>query len=194
LRCRGVAAELTLTLERAPDFSNLVLAGSVDALERAYDDYKYGLVSQEPYIEAHRIAGSAGERERLSVRVQYVPYRPRDGTWDAATIQQLALRIVQRLDEDAPGIASAVIEWHMRTPLDLENIHGDPQGQPYHAEIALDQWVWMRPVPELARYRTPIEGLYLCGPAMHPGGGIVGAAGANAASVILDDWKGKRRR
>ena len=71
----------------------------------------------------------------------------------------------------------------MLTPDDLEHIHGYPQGQEYHAELALDQILWMRPVPELAQYRTPIAGLYLCGPAMHPGGGIAGAAGANAAGV-----------
>jgi phytoene dehydrogenase-like protein len=96
------------------------------------------------------------------------------------------------MSEHVPGLAGWVIEQHVLTPGDLEHIYGHPQGQEYHAEVALDQMLWMRPVPALAQYRTPIEGLYLCGPAMHPGGGIAGAAGANAASVILGDLKRKK--
>jgi len=82
-----------------------------------------------------------------------------------------------------------VISQSVLTPADFEHIHGYPDGQPYHAELALDQILWMRPVPALAHYRTPIERLYLCGPAMHPGGGIAGLAGANAAKIVLRDLK-----
>jgi phytoene dehydrogenase-like protein len=93
------------------------------------------------------------------------------------------------LSEHAPRLKSAVIEQHVLSPPDLERLCGFPQGQHYHAELALDQVLWMRPVPELARYRTPVSGLYLCGPAMHPGGGIAGAAGANAARTIVNDLR-----
>jgi phytoene dehydrogenase-like protein len=189
VRTRGVAAAMTLTLDASADFSNLVIVASVDALERAYDDYKYGRVSLEPYIEARHVPPSAGERGRLAVHVQYVPYALRESAWDREHVQALATRVVQRLDEAAPGLGAAVAEWNLQTPVDLENMYGWPEGQPYHAEIALDQWLWMRPVPALARYRTPIEGLYLCGPAMHPGGGMPGAAGANAASIVVRDLK-----
>jgi phytoene dehydrogenase-like protein len=91
------------------------------------------------------------------------------------------------------GIADAPFVSAM-TPRDVESEFGFPQGQPYHAEIALDQALWMRPVPALAGYRTPLEGLYLCGPAMHPGGPVVGAAGANAASIVLRDMKKRKQK
>jgi phytoene dehydrogenase-like protein len=91
-----------------------------------------------------------------------------------------------------PALADAEIA-DVLTPRDMEERCGFPQGQPYHAELALDQVLWMRPVPELAQYRTPLSGLYLCGAAMHPGGAIAGAAGANAASVILRDLKRRKK-
>jgi phytoene dehydrogenase-like protein len=81
------------------------------------------------------------------------------------------------------------VERNVLTPQDLERMRGDPQGQPHHAELALDQAFWMRPLPELARYRTPIQGLYLCGEATHPGAGIAGASGANGAREIVRDQR-----
>jgi phytoene dehydrogenase-like protein len=106
---------------------------------------------------------------------------------------RLARLAIDRLTTHVPGFASLVIEQHTATPYDLAHIHGFPQGQAYHAELALDQALWMRPVPQLSRYRTPIEGLYLCGPAMHPGGGIIGAAGANAARIVLGDLQKRKK-
>jgi phytoene dehydrogenase-like protein len=91
-----------------------------------------------------------------------------------------------------PAFASSVTAVEVHSPADLERLQGFPQGQMHHAELALDQALWMRPVPELARYRTPIAGLYLCGPAMHPGGAIAGAAGFNAAREVLRGGKGAR--
>ncbi|HEY0338716.1 MAG TPA: FAD-dependent oxidoreductase, partial [Burkholderiales bacterium] len=94
----------------------------------------------------------------------------------------------------APRLKSAVIERRVLAPPDLEALRGFPQGQHYHAELALDQAFWMRPIPQLARYRTPVDGLYLCGPATHPGGGIAGAAGANAARTVMKDLRKKNDR
>jgi phytoene dehydrogenase-like protein len=169
IRARGVVAQVALTLDRPPPPGRLVLAPSLDHLERAYDDVKYRRVSAQPCLEAHP------EGTTLHVHVQYVP----QGIADDA----LGARVEAEL---APHLGGAqVIGRSVRLPRDLEAAYGWPEGQPHHAELALDQFAWMRPTPALARYRTPIDGLWLCGPAMHPGAGVPGAAGANAARVIL---------
>lgn len=196
VRSRGVVAKLALTLDREPAFTTLVVAPSLDYLERAYDASKYGRISAAPYIEAlytptlslpRQGGGQLEKRHRVAVRVQYVPHALKDGVWDTALADTLARNIVARISESVPGFADAVIERRIHTPDDLEHIDGLPQGQEYHAELALDQILWMRPVPQLADYRTPIGGLYLCGPAMHPG--IPGATGANAAGAVLREIK-----
>jgi phytoene dehydrogenase-like protein len=179
IRSRGVVARVTLTLERTPDFATLVLAPSLDHLERAYDDAKYGRVSAQPYLEARSAEALADGRHRVHLHVQYAPYRLADGEWDDARRAKLGDAVVEMLAPHLP----AVVERTVLSPRDLEEAHGWPEGQAHHAELALDQLLWMRPIPALARYATPITGLYLCGPAMHPG--IPGAAGANAVRVIL---------
>ncbi len=193
VRSRGVSMRIALTLDRDPRFTTLIVAPSLDYLERACDAVKYGGASPAPYIEARQTGQLGPGRYGVQVHVQYVPHALRDGVWDTAELDRLGRAIIARLTEEVPGFADWVIEKHVLTPQDLEHIHGYPEGQQYHAEIALDQILWMRPVPELAHYRSPIEGLYLCGPAMHPGGGIAGAAGANAAAVVLRDLKTRRR-
>ena len=189
VRSRGVAACLTFELPSAAEWSRLVLAPSLDYLERAYDDVKYGRVSSKPLIDA-RISAETSGRGRLDVHVQYVPLASDDRTNDAVRTS-LEAQVRERLAPHLSGIGDAPLASAMTTR-DLEFACGFPQGQPYHAEIALDQTLWMRPVPQLARYRTPLEGLYLCGPAMHPGGPTVGAAGANAASILLRDAKRRK--
>ena len=170
VRRRGVAARLRLQLDRSPGFSMLALAPSLDYLERAYDDAKHGRTSRQPYVEAR-----CDEQNRVDVHVQYAPY--------GADCSKLGDTVFAMLSEHW-GEASAR-EGELLAPRDLEESDGWPQGQPHHAELSLDQVLWMRPLPELARYRTPIEGLWLCGPAMHPGAGIAGAAGFNCAREIL---------
>jgi phytoene dehydrogenase-like protein len=181
IRCRGVVAKVALILDRAPGFSTLALAPSLDALERAYDEAKYGRVSTRPYLEAWSGAPLADGRHRVEVHVQYAPYVLAEGEWSDVRRAALGDLVVELLSPHLPGVAERTV----LAPPDLEEAHGWPEGQAHHAELALDQLLWMRPVPALARYATPIEGLYLCGPSMHPGGGIAGAAGANAARVIL---------
>jgi phytoene dehydrogenase-like protein len=189
IRSRGVAAHITLTLARDPGFTVLALGASLDYLERAYDDSKYGRMSGDPWVEA-RHEGEAGGAHRVRVHTQYLPHALRDGTWDDARRNEVAKLAIARIDSAVPGFAASVLAQSVLTPPDFEHLYGCPQGQPYHAQIALDQMLWMRPVPQLARYRTPIAGLYLCGPAMHPG--IAGATAANAASVILGDLKTRK--
>jgi len=176
IRARGVVAQMTLTLDRAPQPGTLVVAPSLEYLERAYDDAKHRRVSSHPYVEA-RAAGA----QRVDVHVQYAPYSLADGEWDDARRAALGRRVEELL---LPHLGAMVVERTVRSPRDLEAAHGWPEGQAHHAELALDQLAWMRPTPALARYRTPIDGLVLCGPAMHPGAGVAGAAGANAARVI----------
>jgi phytoene dehydrogenase-like protein len=163
LRTAGVAARIAFKTDNA---MQAVVAPSLDYLERAYDAVKYGRLSPEPYVEAQAVPGG------VNVHLQYVPYQV------DADLAGIARRLL-------PGLGDAPAE--VRTPGDLERLYGWPQGQPYHAELALDQALWMRPLPELARYKTPVEGLWLCGPGTHPGGGIVGASGYNCARAILNE-------
>jgi phytoene dehydrogenase-like protein len=159
-RC-GVAARISFD----SSMRNTVYAPSLDYLERAYDEVKHGRVSREPYLEAHPTP------QGLEVHFQYVPYGATDDLAAAAR------RFLHGLENAEVG--------SILGPADLEREEGWPEGQPYHAELALDQALWMRPLPELAQYGTPIQGLWLCGPATHPGGGIAGAAGYNCAQAIL---------
>jgi len=186
VRSRGAVARVTLMLDRAPDFTAFVVAPSLDHLERAADDAKHGRVSRHPWIEAR------AEGPRITVHLQYAPYALAEGDWHGirrAALGELAEAV---LVEHVPALQGAVTGKAVQSPLDLESACGWPEGQAHHAEVALDQLAWMRPTPALARYRTPIAGLYLCGPAMHPGAGTAGAAGANAAREILRDAAGRR--
>ena len=150
IRNRRVAANYEVELERAPAWSTLTLAPSVDYVERAYDDVKYGRASAHPWMDA------VADGKRLHVHLQYAPGGKPNG--DA--------RVAQLLAPDAPPVVAC-------KPV---AVHGE------QAELMLDQALWMRPIPELARYRTPIAGLWLCGPAMHPG--IPGMGGYNCAREI----------
>jgi len=187
VRCRGVVARVTLALDGPLSCPTLVVAPSLDYLERAHDEAKYGRVSHEPYLEAVNAGESADSRSRVEVHVQYAPYALADGEWDDARRHALGNLALKVLSEHLPD-RGAVVE-RVLSPRDLEERCGFPEGQEYQAELALDQALWMRPVPALARYRTPVDGLYLCGPATHPGGGIAGAAGYNAARVILRELR-----
>jgi phytoene dehydrogenase-like protein len=165
VRARGVVGRVS----RAIGLESLVIAPSLDYLERAYDAVKYGQVAPDPYLEV------IGEQ----IHVQYLP----SGGWDDARREAFGKRVIEMLLPHAKGKTIEVRS--IMGPADLEAAYGWPQGQACQAELALDQALWMRPLPELARYRTPIEGLWLCGAAMHPGGGIIGAAGYNCAGEIL---------
>lgn len=174
VRRRGVVARVAFKVAGA---KRVVLAPSLDYLERAYDDVKYGRVSRQPYIEV-----LPGENE-MEAHVQYAPYARVDGAWDDSARDDLGELVRRMLAAHVPGLADA--EAQVLAPTDLELGAGWPQGQAYHAELALDQALWMRPLPELAHYATPIHGLWLCGPGTHPGGGVAGASGLNCANAVL---------
>jgi phytoene dehydrogenase-like protein len=183
IRSRGVVAHVTLALDRAPGFTTLAIAPSLDYLERAYDEVKYGRVSRAPYLEARSNVTTRGHR--VEVDLQYAPYALSEGEWNTARLGALGDLVVQRLEQHVPGFGATIKDRQVLSPRDLETRCGFPEGQPHHAELTLDQAFWMRPVAGWARYRMPVAGLYLCGPGTHPGGGIAGAAGANAAHEIL---------
>jgi phytoene dehydrogenase-like protein len=189
IRSRGVVGQVSLTLDRAPGFEALVVAPSLDYLERAHDDAKYGRVSQRPYLEARSTEPGADGTHRVEVHVQYAPYALRDGAWDTArraALGQLARDVLLR---HVPGVHAALAGHSVRSPRDLEDLEGFPEGQTHHAELALDQFLWLRPLPGWANYRTPIGGLYLCGPGTHPGAGVAGASGYHCAQAVLRDLK-----
>lgn len=181
IKCRGVVATVTLILDRAPEFSSLFVAPSLDYLERAYDDAKYGRVSKNPWLEAR------AQDHRVVVHVQYAPYALGNGGWDEARRRALGDVVVERLCEHVPALRQAVTGREVLTPWDLEARYGLTEGHVYHGELTLDQILFMRPVPGWGQYRTPVRGLYLCGAGTHPGGAIAGGAGWNAARVILKD-------
>ena len=162
VRNRGVAAKLVV--EHRSNFDTLTIAPSLDYVERAYDDAKYGRVSAQPFVDV-----TANE-----MHVQYAPH-------GCGTHDEVRERAVATLGSQLGPVEITEV----LLPADLEQRFGWPEGQPHQAELTLDQALWMRPLPELARYSTPIEGLWLCGPAMHPGAGVVAASGYNCAKQIL---------
>jgi phytoene dehydrogenase-like protein len=207
IRMPGVVAKVNLVLARAPDFvgaheedvrrsGRIVFASTVDALERAHDATKYGRVAESPYMEAtiptlHDPTLATRGRHVMSVLIQYAPYHRREGDWDADR-DNFGDLVLKNLDAYAPGIADLVEERQVLTPVDLERDYGLTEGHPLHGEPTLDQFFAWRPLLGHARYRFGIEGLYLCGSGAHPGGGVTGAPGANAAREIIKDLKRAR--
>ncbi|MPY90564.1 MAG: FAD-dependent oxidoreductase [Luteitalea sp.] len=201
IRYRGATAKVTLVLSALPllrDFKgegqspdrlpNIVsIAPSIDTIERAYDDAKYGQVSQVPYLEvAFPPPGdSSNARHVMSVLVQYAPYHVRDWCWDAARRDALGELVVNRLAELFPHLTDVIVDRQVLTPRDLEATYALTEGSLSHGEMALDQILFMRPIPGWAEYRTPIEGLFLCGMGCHPGDGVAGGAGRLAAAAAL---------
>jgi phytoene dehydrogenase-like protein len=127
-------------------------------------------------------------RHIMGVFLQYAPYTLRQGSWDELR-EPFADRVVDLIAEYAPNIRSIILERQVLTPLDLERRFGLTRGNIFHGEMSLDQMFCFRPVAGWARYRTPVRGLYLCGSGAHPGGGVIGAPGYNAAREILKDLR-----
>lgn len=191
IRARGVVAHVVLTLDRAPGFAALAIAPSLDYLERAYDDAKYRRISHAPLIEARYVAPSGADATHaVIVQMQFAPYLLAEGSWDASRKQALVDTVIAAVANHLPR--DAILSTQCVSPADAATDDGFPAGQAHHAELALDQFLWMRPTPSLARYRTMIGGLYLCGPAMHPGAGTAGASGMLAAQTVLGD-RGQQR-
>jgi phytoene dehydrogenase-like protein len=164
----------------------------VDYAERAWEDAKHGRPSRDPWMEVvtqsalDPTVAPAGQHT-LSIYVQYSPYHLRAGTWDEVG-PAFADRVVEVLSEYAPNVPDAILARQVLTPLDIERRFGMTEGHQSHGEMSPDQFFSFRPVPGWSQYRMPVRGLYLCGAGAHPGGGVEGAAGHNAARAILDDF------
>jgi phytoene dehydrogenase-like protein len=215
LRQSGVTAKVNLALAELPGFTGLdgadgavrlrgriLVAPSIAWLDAAADAAKYGAMSERPWLEATIPsladplltdgAAVSGVRHVMSILVQSAPRDLRDGDWDARR-EELGDRVVAVLEAVAPGIAGRIVARQVLTPLDLERDLGITGGHPFHGEPALDQWFAWRPMLGLARYRLPLTGGYLCAAGSHPGGGVTGVPGRNAAREILLDLRGRGR-
>ena len=199
-RFRGASAKVNLALGELPDFTcrpgrgphlrgAISISPSVAYLERAYDEAKYGEVSRRPYMDIVipsmlDPAMAPPGRHVMSIFVQYAPYHVRGG-WTDARREALGDAVVDTLAEYAPNIRSAILHRQVVTPADIERIVGLSEGSIFQGELTLQQMFFLRPVPAWAKYRTPLPGLYQCGAGTHPGGGVMGASGRNAALQIL---------
>jgi phytoene dehydrogenase-like protein len=170
---------------------------SIEYLERAYDDAKYGRWSSRPMLSpvvptlADPALAPAG-KHILNVFGHHAPYELADGSWEDER-DTFASTVVDTLAEFAPRIKDAIIDTQVLVPPDLERIYGLPQGHIFHGELALDQIFLLRPIWGHGDYRAPVKGLYLCGPGQHPGGGVSGVPGPhNAAREILRDLRSER--
>jgi phytoene dehydrogenase-like protein len=199
-RFRGASAKVNLALGELPDFTCLPGRGphlrgaisispSVGYLERAYDDAKYGEISRRPYMDIviptmlDPTMAPPGKHV-MSIFVQYAPYHV-NGGWTDERREALGDAVVDTLAQYAPNLKRAILHRQVVTPADIERIVGLTEGNIFQGELSLQQMFFLRPVPAWAKYRTPLSGLYQCGAGTHPGGGVMGASGRNAARAIL---------
>jgi phytoene dehydrogenase-like protein len=207
---RGSSGKVNLALDGLPDFTSLPGPGehlrgaisispSVDWMERAYDDAKYGRFSRRPYIDVviptlvdPSIAPPG--KHVMSCFVQYAPYHLEDGTaWDDAGREAFGDAVVDTLAQFAPNLPDRILHRQVLTPKDIEDRFGLTEGNIFQGELSLEQLFWARPVPGWSRYRTPVRNLWLCGSSVHPGGGIMGAPGRIAALEVLKTMRRGRR-
>ena len=206
-RFRGSSGKVNLALDAAPDFACMPghgphlrgavsISPSIDYLERAYDDAKYGDFSREPYIDI--VIPSAIDpsmappgKHVMSCFVQYAPYELREGNWDTRR-EAFGDTVVDTLARYIPNLKDIILHRQVVTPLDIERTTGLSQGNIFQGELTPSQLFFLRPVAGYAGYRTPVRGYYQCGSGTHPGGGIMGAPGRLAAGRVLADL-GRRR-
>ena len=205
IKMDGPCAKVNLVLSEEPRFTGTssaatplertfyTLVPSLEFAERCYDIAKFGDIPEELWVDCVVSSNADASlappgKHIMTCFVQYVPYRLREGTWDQKR-ELLGDRVVRKIAEYAPNVSSAIEARQVLTPLDLERTYGLTEGNIFHGDLRLEQLFFMRPVPGWSQYRTPIAGLYLCGAGAHPGGGVTGAPGRNAAHQALRDWK-----
>lgn len=207
IKYRGSSARVHLALSELPEFTAISTAATGDVatllrgpiqiapsmvdLQRAYHHVKYGEYSPRPYLDilipslSDPSLAPAGQHV-MSITAKYAPYQLRAGDWET-TREAFTQVVLDTLSEYAPKIRDLILHRTTLAPPDLEAVFDLPEGNPNHGEMTLDQFLFMRPVPGYGRYRTPVEGMYLCGAGTHPGGGVTGIPGKNAAREILKD-------
>ena len=199
----SASCKINVALERLPSFTALPghdagpqhygtvhLCPDQDFIERAYDDAKYGRMSQQPVVECTMPSSldptvAPPGKHLMSMFTQYAPYELKDGEWTDAKRNEYADHCFDIVEQYAPGFKSSVIARQILTPVDLESTFGLTGGSIFQGAMPLHQLFMFRPVPGFASYNTPIKNLFMCGAAAHPGGGVMGAAGWNAARVML---------
>ncbi len=205
-RCMGTVAKINLAISALPEFTALTAKGNgnllngriqispeIDYLERAFDESKYGSFSRHPYIEitfpslSDPSLAPAGQHV-MSIYMQYAPYKLKDSDWESERTA-LGETVVKTIAQYAPNLPRTILRHQIITPKDLEETYGLTGGHIFHGELALDQFFTMRPLLDWSRYKTPIEHLYLCGSGTHPGTGLTGGSGANAAREIVKALK-----
>ena len=205
-KIRGSSAKVNLALDSLPDFTSMPGAGphlagaisispSIDYIEQAYDEAKYGDFSRRPYMDI--ILPSVLDpsmappgKHVMSIFVQYAPYDLKNGSWPERR-DALGDTVVDTLSEYAPNLKDIILHRQVITPWDLEQEFGLTEGNIFQGELTLDQLFFLRPVAGWAKYRTPIKNLYLCGACTHPGGGVMAASGRLAALEILKDTRSR---
>jgi phytoene dehydrogenase-like protein len=197
IRMRGNVAKLHLAMDSAPEFKGLnqdqlgdrlLIAPDIEYVERAFNQSKYGAYSIKPVAEisvpsVHDDSLAPPGKHVLSAVVQYAPYQLKTG-WSEEKAKFADL-VIDLIDNYAPGIRSRIIHSELLTPLDIEKEFRITGGHWHHGELSIDQFLMLRPVPHSAQYAAPVDGLFLCGAGSHPGGGVMGSAGRNAANAIL---------
>jgi phytoene dehydrogenase-like protein len=205
IKMAGPCAKVNIVLAEEPLFEGTspqatalertfyTLVPSLEFAERCYDIAKFGEIPEQLWVDCV-VSSNADDslappgKHILTCFVQYVPYHLREGNWDEKR-ELLGDRVVKKIAEYAPNVPGAIVARQVLTPLDLERTYGLTEGNIFHGDLRLEQLFFMRPVPGWSQYRTPIAGLYLCGAGAHPGGGVTGAPGRNAAHQALRDWK-----
>ncbi len=203
IKMAGPCAKLNLVLAEEPRVDGMpddadpgrralfTLVPSLDFAERSYDAAKRGEIPEELWVDcvvASNVDDSLAPpgKHIMTCFVQYLPYQLAQGSWDEKR-ELLADRVVETITRHAPNVRGSIEARQVLTPLDLERTYGLTEGNIFHGDLVLEQLFFMRPVPGWARYRTPVQGLYLCGAGAHPGGGVTGAPGYNAAHQALKD-------
>jgi phytoene dehydrogenase-like protein len=210
IRMDGPCAKVNLVLAEEPRVAGMpedadlarramfTLLPSTEFADRSYGSAARGEIPDRLWVDcvvASNVDPTLGPEGRhvMTCFVQYVPYRLAEGTWDQRR-DELGDRVLESIARYAPNVPGAVLGRQVLTPLDLERTYGLTEGNIFHGDLSIDQLFFMRPVPGWSRYRTPIDGLYLCGAGAHPGGGVTGAPGHNAAAMVLRDQRRRRWR
>ena len=200
-RCEGTSIKINLGVSALPNFralpgtlgpqhrATMHICPDIDYVEKAWDDAKYGRPSKSPLLELtsptqYDPSLAPAGKHIIGIFLQYAPYRLREGTWDELR-EPFTRRVLEIIDDYAPGFSGGVEHVQTLTPLDLEREYGLTGGNIFHGEMSIDQMFMLRPVSGWARYRTPIRGLFMCGSGTHPGGGVMGTPGHNAAREML---------
>ncbi|HJS97647.1 MAG TPA: NAD(P)/FAD-dependent oxidoreductase [Terriglobales bacterium] len=209
IKMNGPCSKVNLVLAEEPRVKGMLagaspaqrslftLVPSLEFAERCYDIAKFGEIPEQLWVDcvvASNVDNTLAPKGRhiMTCFVQYVPYFLRQGTWEENR-ELLGDRVVKKIGEYAPNVPGAVVARQVLTPLDLERVYGLTEGNIFHGDLTLEQLFFMRPVPGWSQYRSPIAGLYLCGAGAHPGGGVTGAPGHNAAFQVLGDLRHHHR-